>query len=229
MEKKLQPLADKLGITFNDATLVDRAFVHRSYLNENKQFSESNERLEFLGDAIISFIVALYLYNKFPHANEGDLTNYRASLVSRKFLGGVGISLELGNYLYLAKGEEDAGGRNNATVLSNTFEALIGVVYLDLGIESATKIVEELVLSSIDEIISTKSYRDHKSALQEVVQSKFHKPPVYKVANEEGPEHAKTFTVTVTINDQVIGTGQGRSKQTAEQEAAKQALEKFES
>lgn len=227
MEKRYKPLEEKLGVAFKDPAIIEQAFVHRSYLNENKQFAQSNERLEFFGDAIISFVVALYLYRQFPQAAEGDLTNYRASLVSRKFLGRVGTELELGKYLYLAKGEEDAGGRNNATVLSNTFEALIGSIFLDQGISVTTDIIERFVLSAIGDIISNNLYRDHKSALQETVQSRYHKPPVYQVIGEEGPEHAKVFTVGVYVNDKLIGQGQGKNKQEAEQQAAFEALGKL--
>jgi len=217
-------LAQKLGVTFSDTTIIENAFVHRSYLNENKQFAQSNERLEFLGDAILSFVVALYLFKRFPTATEGELTNYRASLVSRKFLGDVGQRLELGTYLHLAKGEEDADGRNNLTLLSNTYEALIGAIFLDLGIKETTEIIEKQVLSAIDDIVANKLYKDHKSELQEKAQSKFRKAPLYKVINEEGPEHAKVFTVTVSINNDVLGTGVGRNKQQAEQNAAEEAL-----
>lgn len=227
LEEKFKPLQEKLGVTFKDPHIVEQAFVHRSYLNESRVFPQSNERLEFFGDAIISFVVALNLFQKFPTATEGDLTNYRASLVSRKFLGGIGIQLELGKYLYLAKGEEDANGRNNATILSNTFEALIGAIFLDQGIATTTDIIERFILSAIDDIITQKLYRDHKSALQEAIQSKYHKPPLYKVIKEEGPEHAKIFTVAVYINDEQIGVGQGKNKQEAEQQAANEALNKL--
>lgn len=225
MNKNVAELQKELGITFNNPNTIEHAFIHRSHLNESKKFQESNERLEFLGDAILSFVVALYLYKRFPEATEGELTNYRASLVSRKFLGDVGNQLKLGEYLYLAKGEEEAGGRNNLTVLSNTYEALIGAVYLDQGIGATTEVIDKHVLGAIDEIISNKLYKDNKSELQEKAQSTFRKPPIYKVAYEEGPEHAKIFTVIVTVNDQIIGIGKGKSKQEAEQQAAKEALE----
>lgn len=227
MQDKLKDLEKDLGITFNDYATIDQAFVHRSYLNENKQFAQSNERLEYLGDAIISFVVALYLFKEFTIATEGELTNFRASLVSRKFLGDVGQALKLGKYLYLARGEEEAKGRENLTVLSNTFEALIGAIFLDVGIKPTTDVIERFVLSAITDIISNKAYRDSKSELQEVVQSKFRKAPIYKVVSEVGPEHAKIFTVEVTVNSNVMGTGQGKSKQVAEQEAAREALGKI--
>lgn len=227
MSHNIKELEGKLQVTFNDPKVIEQAFVHRSYLNENKGFAESNERLEFLGDAILSFVVAFYLFKRFPQATEGELTNYRASLVSRKFLGNVGNELELGDYLYLAKGEEEAGGRNNLTVLSNTYEAFIGAFYLDQGIQNTTELIDKQVLGAIDDIISNKLYKDNKSELQEKAQSQFRKPPIYKVLNEEGPEHAKIFTVGVSVNGTVLGTGQGKSKQQAEQEAAKEALKKL--
>ncbi len=227
METNFAQLEKEMGITINDPKIIELAFIHRSYLNENKAYQQSNERLEYLGDAILSFVVALHLFNRFPEATEGELTNYRASLVSRKFLGNVGNDLKLGQYLRLAKGEEEANGRNNLTLLSNTYEALIGAIFLDQGIKATTEIIEKHVLSSIDDIVENKLYRDNKSALQEKAQSQYRKPPVYHVVKEEGPEHAKVFTVSVSINGEVMGTGNGKSKQQAEQDAARLALEKL--
>ena len=221
-------LEQNIGIRFKDRKFLQTAFVHRSYLNEHPEYEgESNERLEFLGDAILEFITSRYLFNHFPNLSEGELTAFRSALVSTKNLAKTAKKLNLGKFLFLAKGEEENGGRENPGILENTVEALIGAIFLDQGLEKAKEFVEKNILSALPEIIRTKSYKNPKSQLQEVVQEKYKTPPVYKVLKEEGPDHAKIFTIAVFVEGKEMGKGKGKNKQEAEEKAAKQALEKI--
>jgi len=221
----IQHLEEKLGIKFNNQDLVLNAFVHRSYLNEQANFHlPSNERLEFLGDAVLQLIVSEHLFNTYPDDPEGQLTNYRASIVNAKTLSQVSGKLELGQYLLLSKGEEASGGRTRPYLLANTFEALLGVIYLDQGIEVSKQFVHKYVIPELSSIIEQNLYKDFKSRLQEVSQEKLSLTPIYKVINEDGPDHAKNFTIGVFLDDAQVGEGAGSSKQSAEQEAAKNAL-----
>lgn len=222
----LLQLEEKLGLKFQDQELLQTAFVHRSYLNEKTDFElPSNERLEFLGDAVLQLIVSEHLYREFPNEPEGELTNYRASIVNAKTLSDVSAGLGLGEYLLLSRGEEASGGRSRPYLLANTFEALLGVIYLDLGLEEARKFVYAHIIPQLKIIIEQELYKDFKSKLQELAQEKISQTPIYKVLNEEGPDHAKNFTVGVFLGDKQVGVGKGNSKQVAEQEAAKQALQ----
>jgi len=213
---------------FNQPELLELALTHRSALNENiSPALESNERLEFLGDAVLELVTTEFLYEQFPNEPEGILTAYRSSLVKTTTLAEVAISLGLGQKLYLSKGEEATGGRENPGLLADTTEAVIGAIYLDQGIEQVKKFLEENLFIKFNEIKEQKLYRDAKSQLQEVVQSLGFEAPDYQVVNEEGPDHDKTFTIQVLVDQQVVGEGIGRSKQAAQQVAAQAALEKY--
>lgn len=213
----------------NRDTLIKQAFVHRSYINEAKLSEEdSNERLEFLGDAVLSLIVSDYIYKKFPLHKEGDLTNFRASLVKTESLSEVATALGLNKLLLLGHGENNANGRCNPSILADTFEAFIGAVYLEFGYNKASSFVEKILFPYLEKIISKKLYRDYKSQLQEVIQKKAKHAPVYNLISSRGPDHAKIFTVGVYIENGLIATGIGKNKQTAEQEAARVALEKYQ-
>ncbi len=205
--------------------LFEQAFIHRSYLNETKEILESNERLEFLGDSILSFVVSSYLFHAYPQFNEGVLTNLRSLVVNTKSLAILSKKLGFGKYLKLSKGEEDSMGRENASLLANAFEAFIGALYLDQGLSVVKKFLEDALTPFISEHVKKRTFKDPKSLLQEFVQSQKQSSPVYKVLREEGPPHAKTFTVGVYVKNNLLGEGIGKSKQQAEEEAAKKTLE----
>jgi ribonuclease-3 len=212
--------------TFNNPILLDRAFTHRSYLNESKSKAPSNERLEFLGDSILSFVVSDYFYNTYEDFDEGVMTNLRSLLVNTKSLAEVAKELGFGERLKLSKGEEESQGRENQSLLADSYEAFIGALFLDQGIEAARAFITETLLPRAKEIVARKDFKDPKSLFQEYVQARLHAAPVYKVLEEEGPSHAKIFTVGVYVKDTLYGQGKGKSKQEAEEQAAKVALEK---
>lgn len=217
-----------LQLNFKNKDLLKTAFIHRSYLNEHAaEQLPHNERLEFLGDSVLGFIVSEYLFNKYPTRPEGDLTNFRSSIVNARTLAEVARKLNLGKYLLLSKGEEATGGRDRQYLLANTFEALLGAIYLDSGLEKAEKLIGDFLLPLLPEIIDKGSYKDFKSALQELAQEKVNITPTYKVLEEVGPDHDRTFKVGVFLGDKQVGSGGGKSKQQAEQEAASNALENF--
>lgn len=213
---------------FQDEDLLKLALTHRSVLNENKKITASNERLEFLGDAIISFLTSDYLYNNFPKLHEGSLTNLRSLLVRTETLASISLTLDLGSKVLLSKGEEDSGGRKNTAILANTFEAFVGALFLDQGIAPVSKLLEGELFPKAKVFTKTHSLKDHKSLFQEIVQEKKLPSPVYKIVKSVGPEHAKIFTTGVFVKDTLWGTGTGKSKQEAEQNAAKVAIEKFQ-
>jgi ribonuclease III len=212
---------------FKNKLLFEQAFVHRSYLNEVKETLGSNERLEFLGDSVLSFIVSQYLYRKYPDFKEGILTNLRSLLVNTKSLAELARELNFGQYLKLSKGEEESKGRENQSLLADCLEGFIGALFLDQGIEEVEKFLDKTLLSKTDELVRQKSFKDPKSLLQEAVQARKQNSPIYKVVEEEGPPHAKIFTIGVFINKELFGTGKGKSKQDAEEKAAIQALERI--
>lgn len=222
-----ESLFSNLKITFKDKKLIEQAFIHRSYLNESKIKIKSNERLEFLGDSILSFIVSRFLYLEYPKLPEGELTNLRSSVVKTTTLSEIAKSLNLGNFLKMSHGEEEGGGRSNPSILADTFEALLGAIYLDTGIKSVEEILKNHLTIMIPKIFKEKTYKDAKSSFQEAVQEKNKLSPLYKVIKEAGPDHAKEFTVGVFVNDTNWGEGRGKSKQEAEQKAALIALEKW--
>lgn len=211
---------------FKNNKLFEQAFTHRSYLNESKEKIESNERLEFLGDSILSFVVSKYLYKKYPQFKEGILTNLRSLLVNTKNLALVSKELGFGELLKLSKGEEDSKGRQNKSLLADSFEAFIGALFLDQGIDEVKKFLSEAIIPKAEYFVANKNFKDPKSLLQEKIQSKKLTSPVYKVISEEGPAHAKIFTVGAYTENNLLGTGRGKSKQEAEEMAAKEALER---
>lgn len=222
-------LLNQIGVNFNNLRLLEQAFIHRSFLNESKENIQSNERLEFLGDSILSFIISTYLYDLRPNDEEGDLTNLRSYIVKTKSLAEAAQNLSLGNYLKMSKGEEMSGGRNNIQLLANTFEALIGATFLDQGLEGAKKLIHGFLLPLFEEQIKSGPPKDAKSALQEVSQTQTKQSPEYKILSTSGPDHAKEFVVGAFIQGKELGRGSGSSKQVAEEEAAAQALKRLTS
>lgn len=220
-------LLKKLQLKFKDATLLRQSFIHRSYLNEYRGNLQSNERLEFLGDSILSLVVSNYLYSKRQEDEEGDLTNLRAYIVKTKSLAEAAKELGLGNYLKLSKGEAISGGQNNPQLLANTYEALIGAIYLDQGLEEVKRVISITLLPLFEREIKSGPPKDSKSYLQELVQEKFKDSPKYKILQTRGPDHAKEFVVGAYIENKLYGQGTGFSKQDAEEIAASQALKKL--
>ena len=215
----------KAGLTFKDVGLLTQAFVHRSYINENKQSGLShNERLEFLGDAVLELVITDYLYNKYTDRAEGELTAYRSALVNADTCAGIATDLGMGEYLLLSKGESKDVGRARQYILANALEALIGAIYIDQGYDSAKDFIERNFAPKIEDIISAKSFIDSKSLFQEKAQEFDGITPSYKTVKESGPDHEKRFTVGVCIGKDLVATGEGESKQEAEQEAAREAL-----
>lgn len=218
-----------LFATFKNQGLLTTALTHRSALNEQSSTSsESNERLEFLGDAVLELVATEFLFKSHPEDQEGILTAYRSSLVKTETLADVAKQIGLGEALYMSKGEEATGGRQNVGILADSFEAFLGAMYLDQGLSVVEKFLHDYLFVKLTEIKSKKLYRDGKSLLQEVAQSRGLGAPNYEVLKEEGPDHDKLFEVAVIVDGQRVGVGSGRSKQTAQQEAARQALEKFD-
>jgi ribonuclease-3 len=211
---------------FKDKTLFDQALTHRSWPNEHKNKRGSNERLEFLGDAVLDFVVTDRLYKELPDKNEGELTAIRAKIVNTKNLYQVARKIDLGKYIFISKGEEETGGRSNEYILADTVEAIIGSIYLDLGIKEAAKFINDLILLDLKEKLN-EPLKDPKSTLQEITSIRKIQRPKYEVTKETGPANSKEFTVVVKIGDQVMGEGRGKSKQDAQQEAATKALEKL--
>jgi ribonuclease-3 len=218
-----------LNLTFTHKDLLQRALTHRSYLNENPTHPlEDNERLEFLGDAVLDFITGEYLYHRFPEMPEGRLTNLRSALVRTETLAGFATQLNLGAHLYMGRGEEESGGRERAAILCDAFEAVIGALYLDSGLEATRQFVFQMIDPMLQEIINSETDKDAKSRLQELAQSYYKLTPTYRTISEHGPDHAKEFLVEALIGGKVYGRGQGLSKQNAAQAAARAALETLE-
>lgn len=216
----------KTNIVFNDKKLLEQAFIHRSYINENSGGRLShNERLEFLGDAVLELIVTDYLYNKYPDCDEGELTAYRSALVNAIIIGEIALSLGMNDYLLLSKGEAKDIGKARSYILANTYEAYVGAVYLDQGYDVALKFISDTLFGKIDTIVAKKLWRDSKSLVQEKAQEYFSVTPSYKVIHEAGPDHDKNFTVGIFFGEEKIAEGKGHSKQEAEQSAARAALE----
>ena len=217
-----------LGIRFNNESLLKQAFVHRSYLNENPEFAlPSNERLEFLGDAILNFVTAEQLYSESPELPEGELTTIRASLVCRQTLAEVASSLKLGDWLLLGQGEGTSGGKEKQNNLANAMEALIGAIYLDQGLPKAKEFILKQLKPLLERIKHGELSPNYKALLQELIQSEKHSPPTYRLIEAIGPDHDKQFTVEVLIEGKILGRGTGKSKKVAEMEAAKSAWEKL--
>ena len=220
----MQDLESIIGYTFKDKTLMLRALSHTSYINEVKSIHESNERLEFLGDSVLSIIVSEYIFINFKQLPEGELTKLRASLVCEKSLAAFAKEIQLGRFLFLGKGEQQNGGRERPSILADAFEALLAAIYLDGGFESAKNHVMRFVKSEITNHTVEDAFHDYKTQLQEIIQKNPGEELSYNLINEDGPDHDKTFTVEVRLNSNVIGVGVAHSKKQAEQYAAKQAL-----
>lgn len=217
--------AAKHGLTFTNSALLAEALTHRSYLNEHPSALAHNERLEFLGDAVLELAVTHFLFNKFPAKDEGDLTSYRAALVNTISLSRTADTLGIGEALRLSKGEAKDTGRARENILANAFEALVGAIYLDQGYAAAEGFLAKNLYGKIDTVIAEKSYQDAKSRFQESAQEKRSITPHYKTIAEEGPDHARTFTVAVYLGEKEMAQGTGLSKQDAEQSAAQNALD----
>jgi len=222
----LLELQKRLGVTFNDTAKLRRALTHRSYINEHPEDLEDNERLEFLGDAVLDFWIAAKLYHRFPEMAEGQLTALRSSLVRTEQLAAFARGIELGPHIRLGKGEAEAGGHERESVLCSTFEAVVGAIYLDLGIAAIEPIVDRVFLPLAQAIASQESNIDHKSQFQVWAQARHNHTPRYRTIDTAGPDHDRTFTVEVLVNGEPMGRGIGRSKKLAEQAAAKDALTK---
>lgn len=220
---------DVLGVELNDLQYLITAFTHRSYLNEHKKtVSEHNERLEFLGDAVLELVVTEYLYSNYSEP-EGILTNWRSSLVRTESISAAATRAGYEPLLRLSRGEKRGTERARAQILANCFEAVIGAVYLDQGYDAAKQVIEKMILSTFADILKSGSWLDPKSNLQEIAQNQLSFTPVYKVVNEAGPDHDKIFTVSVSVGEKVYGQGDGPSKQAAQQAAAEAALKKLKS
>ncbi len=228
----IEPIADlakKIHIRFKNRKLLENIFIHRSYLNEHKNyFLPSNEKLEFLGDSVLSLITSLYLYQKYPNLEEGDYTEIKAAIVRTESLAEGAGELNLGNYIYLSKGQDKEGGRQNINIQADCFEALIAGIFIDQGFDSAYSFVLKYLFGKrLDNIVKNKLYLSPKSRLQEYTQAKFRVTPHYSVLEEYGPEHKRTFKIAVFVGQKRIATGDGKSKKEAEEAAAKLALEKM--
>ena len=225
--KDIELFEKESGVRFRDKDLLKQAFTHRSYLNENPESDlQHNERLEFLGDAVLELVVTESLYKNYPDKPEGDLTMWRAALVNAKMLAIVAKDLKLGDYLLLSHGEAKETGKARDYILANATEALLGALYLDQGLKVCNKVIEQYVLSKVPQVLREKLFEDSKSRFQELAQEKTGITPNYQVLRELGPDHEKHFRVGVTIGKDLIAEGEGTSKQEAEQEAARVALEK---
>lgn len=219
----------QIDVTFRDKSLLQRALTHRSYLNEHPEFQfEDNERLEFLGDAVIDFLAGEYLYHHFPELQEGPLTNLRSALVRRETLSAFAHEMNLGYHLLMGYGEAESGGRERPTVLSDAFEALVGSLYLDQGLEAARRFLTPFMEREVDRSLRDQWEKDPKSRLQELAQSQLRHTPRYITVSEIGPDHAKEFTIEVTIKGRPYGRGTGHNKQQAAQAAAQATLELLE-
>ncbi len=221
----LDRLQETLHVEFHDQTLLAQALTHRSYLNENPAPGGSdNERLEFLGDALLDFITAEYIYSHFPGMSEGQLTSLRSGLVKEKSLAQFAREVDLGHYLYMGRGEAASGGADRPPLLCGAFEAVVGAIYLDQGMDRAREFVLGYIAPAAEAIVAEQLIKDAKSRLQEWSQGEWQLTPVYRTVSQRGPDHAKEFTVEVLIGGRVFGIGLGKSKQIAEQEAARDAL-----
>lgn len=223
--EKIEEFQHKIGIRFQDLKLLQHALIHSSYANERRMTKEkNNERLEFLGDAVLELVSSDYLYRTYKNEPEGKLTKLRASLVCEPTLAGCARDIDLGKYIKLSKGEDMTGGRDRDSILSDAFEAVIGAIYLDQGLETAGKFIEKYLFQDVENKVL---FFDAKTNLQEIVQGEGKGSLSYELIKEEGPDHQKVFTVEARIGDRVIGTGSGRSKKNAEQHAAFEAIKRY--
>jgi ribonuclease-3 len=226
---KLKELETSLNLHFNDLELLKHALIHRSFINESSDKSiNNNERLEFLGDAILELIVTEYLFNKYPDRPEGELTSFRAATVKTTSLAETAQNSHLGDYIYMSKGEEATGGRIRPYILANTFEALLGATYLDQGLDAVSMLLKDILIPKIELIVEERLDIDSKSKLQEMCQETFNITPSYELISSTGPDHAKIFTMGLKIDKFIVERGDGRNKQEAEQNAAFKAITNWE-
>ena len=224
----LKELEKKISYTFKNKDLLLNALKHRSFISQSTQNrNDSNERLEFLGDSALNFVVVKYLYNSYPDLDEGELSKIKSVIVSGENLSLIAREIKLGDHILLSEFEERAGGKDKASILEDTFEAVIGAVYLDSGIHKVDKVVSTLILDNIDKALDNTLTKNYKSELLELVQAKGLEPPTYEIVDEEGPEHEKIFTVKAIVAGKEIARGSSSSKKRAEQEASRIALENF--
>ncbi|MBL7045431.1 MAG: ribonuclease III [Parcubacteria group bacterium] len=217
----------KIGVTFKDESKLKQAFTHRSYLNEHRDLDVGhNERLEFLGDAVLELVVTDFLFKKYKDKPEGELTSFRSALVNTSSLSDSAGKLGVNDYLMLSKGEAKDTGRARQYILADTFEAIIGAIYVDQGYSVAEKFIASTILKKTEEIVDNRLWQDSKSSLQEIAQEKVNFTPVYKALRETGPDHDKHFIIGVYLEDELVAEGEGKAKQEAEQEAAANALKK---
>ncbi len=228
MENKYIDLEKTINIKFKDRNLLENVFIHRSYLNEHKKsLFQSNERLEFLGDSVLSLITSVYLFKHYPELKEGDYTEIKSAIVKMDSLAEASKKIELNKYLLLSKGEEKGAGRANNNILADCFEALIAGIFLDKNFEAAYKfVVDFLFKDKLDYLLKNNLYLSSKSKLQEVIQRKYKKTPIYKVLEEKGPEHKRIFRIGAYFNNKLLGVGIAPSKKEAEENAAKEAFAK---
>lgn len=223
--KGIEEFERKIGVSFNNRAVLERAFIHRSYVNEHRGSVDShNERLEFLGDAVLELVVTDELFKKYPNKSEGELTAVRAAIVNTRSLSEAAANLDMEDYLRLSKGESKSSGRARSYILANTFEAVVGALYTDLGYEAARAFIETNLFPKIEPVVKNKLWIDSKSLFQEKSQEVFGVTPEYRVIKEVGPDHDKVFTTGVYVGNKKLGEGEGASKQDAEQEAARNAL-----
>jgi len=218
-----------LGLTFRDKTLLLRALTHRSYINENPYAPlEDNERLEFLGDAVLDFVTAEYLYHRFPEMDEGQLTSLRSALVRTETLARFASEMGLDHFIYMGRGEEESGGRTRPAIQCGCYEALIGAYYLDQGLDAIKAFIIQVIKPVVHDIVQNETHKDAKSRLQELSQAHRQVTPTYRTISEQGPDHSKEFTVAAIVGNEIYGLGAGRSKQVAAQAAAQAALERLD-
>lgn len=216
--------AKRLALPVRNVRLITRALTHRSYLNEHPDAMEDNERLEFLGDAVLDFVVGAWLYNHFPEMPEGEMTRWRAALVSTEKLGEFGADIDIGRALRMGHGEEESGGRKRQAMLCNAFEAVVGAMYLEAGIDVVQNFLDPILTRGVADIRDGQGDRDPKSLLQELAQARGGGAPHYRIVSETGPDHSKYFVVEVVVNGRAMAQGEGRSKQAASKVAAREAL-----
>ncbi len=228
-EKGYRSLEAKLGYSFRDRTLLQNALLHRSHVHvTGQERGRSNERLEFLGDAVLGLVVNEELFRKFPNRSEGDLTKMKALLVCGARLSEVAGQIDLGVYIKMSRSEAATGGRGRSSILADATEALLGAVYLDGGLGAASGVINRIILKGSDSLLARRSLRNYKSRLQELIQARHKSPPRYRVLEVDGPDHDRLFKVAVTFNGKTLGMGEGRNKKTAEQSAAREALAALE-
>lgn len=229
--QKIKELEDKIVVSFKNKSLLKQALIHRSFINEadDRDALSHNERIEFLGDAVLELIVTEHLFNKYPEHKEGELTSFRAATVRTTSLAATAENLQIGDYIYMSKGEENTGGRHRPYILANTFESLLGAIYLDQGLDVVKKFLYEVLIPKIETIVEHRLDIDSKSKLQEISQERTGLTPSYHLISALGPDHAKEFVMCVKIGDFNFGEGKGRNKQEAEEQAANHAITNWES